>query len=163
MDKNRPLLTMTLEDVAALDDETLAKAGSLIREEIATLRTRSEWIDGEVLRRIGSRGPSATRLMVPGMKAEVKSTTTYEWNAERAEEILRPHATPEELARAIKRKPAEPVREKVTVQTQAALALARAAGIESELEAAYSKKQGAPTVEYTPVAEAPDPGEMEFE
>lgn len=163
-DDLRPLLKLNLEVIQALDDDTLAALGAQATDDLGTLKRVSNTLDGELLRRIAAKGPEATRLKTNEVLAVRSSVITYDWNADKAMEILRPVVTPDEFKKAFKEKPPEPPKTVVTVQTQSALALAKAAGLDEEIAAAYKRKEGPPSVKYTVLANAaPNPDEEPFE
>ena len=163
-DDLRPLLKLNLETIQKLDDETLAALGAQATNDLVTLRTVSNTLDGELLRRIAEKGPEATRLKTDTVLAVRSSVGTYEWNAAKAMDVLRPVVTPAEFKKAFKEKPPEPPKTVVTVMTQSALALAKAAGLDDEIATAYKRKEGPPSVKYTLLDGAPaDPDEEPFE
>lgn len=162
------LLKINLETVASLPDDDLVELGEIAGSTIATLRQKADWLNGEVLRRITNKGPEATRIKTNAVLVVREVKPTYEWNPDKAREILAPHATDAEMKRAFKvKEPPPPPKEVVTVQTQTALALAKAAGLEDAIAEAYRKKDGPPTLKYTrldaPVVAATDADEEPFE
>lgn len=150
---SNPILSLSLETIMQLSDDELVATGELVTRELDIYRRVSNSLDGEVVRRAKER--KASRVFAGGIAGNVKSTPSYEWDADAVEALLKPVCTPEELAKAVKRTPPPPpAKEKVTVHTQSARAIAKKAGesVSEALEKLVKTTDGAPKVEYEVVA-----------
>ena len=142
-----PLQRLTLEDIQQLGEAELLDAAEVVTQEVETLRRVSGLLNSEIVRRAKTTG--ASRVVGGGVICNITTARTYKWNAEKALELLKPVSTPEELGKAVKTAaPPPPPKVKLTVHTQAALAIARKAGLVEAIKECYTLEESAPALAF---------------
>lgn len=142
------LEALTLEHVMAMEDGELVDAGAALTRHLDVYKTLTNRIAGEVVRRALER--KATRLMAGDHIAAIETRKTISWpDPVAVEELLKPYATPGELAKAVAHETV-PARTVLKVDTRTARSIAKKAGVSVavQLEELAEVSESAPSVKY---------------
>lgn len=137
---------------ANIPDDELAIIASQATDDAKFYRNLADFYNGEVIRRMNIRGTSM--LISPDFLGEKKSSKSYVWDTELAEDTLKPNVPPEMWDAVFTITPPPPPPPPVKkVETVKMLALGEKLGL--DLTPFYRIDEKNPRIEWTPRGKQP--------